>query len=341
MKFNQRVSVGRHVIGEGCPVFLIAEAGLSHFGSEEKAFQLVDLAHAAGADAVKFQIFDIDEMYVSSCTQWRDRLAPRQLNFEVFRRVKKYCEKLGIIFFATAHDDYSLDFLNKMDVALYKVGSGEVRNWGYIKKVASIGKPVILSVGMYDFEEIQKVVEFFQEARNPNLIILHCVTDYPVNPKEVALHNIAELSERFGVLSGYSDHTEGFHIPLASVVAGARVIEKHITLEYDIPNAQDWKVSCGPDNLKHFVDQVRDVELSLSRRTDGPTAREIENSSWASKSVVLTSNLIAGEVILENHLGTKRPGSGICPSEINNVVGKRLIANANADTILTWEMLTS
>jgi len=125
------------------------------------------------------------------------------------------------------------------------------------------------------------------------------------------------------------------------VVAGARVIEKHITLEYDIPNAQDWKVSCGPDNLKHFVDQVRDVELSLSRRTDGPTAREIENSSWASKSVVLTSNLIAGEVILENHLGTKRPGSGICPSEINNVVGKRLIANANADTILTWEMLTS
>lgn len=341
MKFNQKISVGKSTIGKKYPVFIIAEAGISHFGSEDKAFQLVDLAHTSGANAVKFQMFDINELYVSSCTEWRNRLAPRQLDFEAFSRIKNYCDSLGIIFFATAHDESSFDKLNAMDVALHKVGSGEVRNWEYIKKVASSHKPVILSVGMYKFEEMQTVIDLFCEANNPNLIILHCVTDYPVAPRDVALHNIKEINRRFNVLTGYSDHTEGFHIPLASAAAGACVIEKHITLEYNIPNAQDWKVSCGPDNLKIFVDQLRDIENSLSIRTEGPTTKENENSNWASKSIVLTTNLRAGESIQEQHLGAKRPGSGICPSEKTKIIGMRLISDVNADTVLTWEMLTS
>ncbi len=333
-KINDNISVG-----ENEPVFIIAEAGVSHFGSVEKAYKLVDLAVEAKASAIKFQIFDVDQMYTSNSIEWKSRLGPRQLNYQSFKDIKKYCDKKGIIFFATAHDEKSFLFLTQLDVDLFKVGSGEVKNWSYIRKIARTGKPVILSVGMYTFEDIKDVVNIFKEENNLNLIILHCVTNYPADPKEIALGNIKLIAKKFNVLTGYSDHTSGYHIPLASVAMGARVIEKHITLDYNIPNAQDWKVSCGPDNLFSFVRQVREIEETIKTRETGPTFNEIENSKWASKSLVLINSLMKGETIKLENLVAKRPGGGIPPSKIEKIVGLKVKKDIDADSLLTWDLL--
>jgi N-acetylneuraminate synthase/N,N'-diacetyllegionaminate synthase len=320
--FNTSFDIDGHTVGNSSPVYIIAEAGVAHFGSEEKAYRLVDLAAAACADAVKFQVFDVNAMISRDSPEWRERLGSRQLTYDAFERIQKYCKQKGITFFATAHDEPSLDFLNTIDVPVYKIGSGEVGNWSYVEQVAGRGKPIILSTGMYRQEQIAEALKVVAATGNMNLAVLHCVTDYPTKPHDVALGNIKLIRDRFDVITGYSDHTAGFHIPLAAVALGARVVEKHITLDYDIPNAQDWKVSCGPDNLKTFVSQVRDIEAAIMTRAEGPTENEKRSFLWASKSLVARREIAKGQVIVEEDLCTKRPGNGISPSRIDEVLGR-------------------
>jgi N,N'-diacetyllegionaminate synthase len=337
--FNKKIKIKNFIVGENHPVFTIAEAGISHFGSMEKAYKLIDLAIEAKADSVKFQIFDIEQMYTKSSKEWIDRLGPRQISYKNFIMLKKYCDEKGIIFFATAHDDKSLNFLIDLDVELFKIGSGEIKNWPYIEKVAQQNKPVILSVGMYKIEDIEEVVNIFKKFKNKNLIILHCVTDYPADPNDIALCNIQMLSQKFNLVTGYSDHTIGYHIPLASVAMGAKVVEKHITLDYNIPNAQDWKVSCGPNNLSNFISELRDVEKAMKIRLNGPTDNEKKNSQWASKSLVLKKSSKKGTLINSYNLIAKRPGGGIPPSDINEVIGKKLKKDLESDQFLTWDII--
>lgn len=320
--FNKRFEIDGRTVGDGARVYIIAEAGVAHFGSEEKAYRLVDLAAEAGADAVKFQVFDVEAMISKDSREWRERLASRQLPYEAFQRIQKYCFQQGITFFATAHDEPSLDFLAFLDVPVYKIGSGEVGNWPFIERAAARGKPIILSTGMYRQEQIGEALRTIAGTGNLNAAILHCVTDYPADPGDIALGNIGLIRERFGVVAGYSDHTAGYHIPLAAVALGARVIEKHITLDYNVPNAQDWKVSCGPDNLKAFVSQVRDIEAAVTTRTEGPTEKERRSLLWASKSLVTRREIAKGEILCAEDLCTKRPGDGIAPSLIGEVLGR-------------------
>jgi len=270
-RFEAGFSIEGKAVRAGAPVYVIAEAGVAHFGSEEKAYRLVDLAADAGADAVKFQVFDVDALISDSQPGWRARLGSRQLPYDAFVRIQSYCKQRGITFFATAHDEPSLAFLAGLDVPVYKVGSGEVGNWPFLKRVASLGKPLIFSVGMYRQQEIAEALNAVAESGNRQVAVLHCVTRYPTPPEEVSLGNIVLLRERFGVLAGYSDHTRGFHIPLAAVALGARIIEKHISLDFDVPNAQDWKVSCGPHDLARFISELREVEAALGLRESGPT----------------------------------------------------------------------
>lgn len=320
--FNTRFSIEGRPVGEGAPVYIIAEAGVAHFGSEEKAMRLVDLAASAGADAVKFQVFDVDAMIASESVEWKERLGSRQLPYAAFGRIQKYCREKGITFFATAHDEPSLDYLTSLDVPLYKIGSGEVGNWPFLAKVASRGKPLIFSTGMYLQDQVGEALEAVAATGNRDIAVLHCVTDYPAAPADIALGNVALIRERYQVITGYSDHTAGWHIPLAAVAMGARVIEKHITLDYNVPNAQDWKVSCGPDNLAAFVSQVRDIEAAMTTRADGPTANERRSMQWASKSLVTARDIAAGETIQAADLVAKRPGGGISPSRMDEVVGR-------------------
>ena len=337
-KFNQNFSVDGKSIGAGAPTYVIAEAGISHFGEIDKAYQLIDLAVEAKADAVKFQVYDVNELMTKDMTEWRERLGPRQLSYESFRALQDYCQTKNITFFATAHDEKSLDFLLDIDVPLFKIGSGEIGNWGFIEKVSSLGKPVILSVGMYDFGQISSMVETIQKTGNRDIVILHCVTKYPTEPKLVNLGNMKVISDNFDVITGYSDHTKGYHIPLAAVAMGAHVIEKHITLDYNIPNAQDWKVSCGPDNLAQFVSELRDIEASLEANYFQTSAVEKSSIEWASKSLVAVHDLQKGHRLKASNLVAKRPGSGIEPSHGDKIVGKVLNCDVKKDEQISWDM---
>lgn len=338
-EFSKKFKIAGRWVGENCPVYIIAEAGVAHFGSMEKAKALVDLAVKAKADAVKFQIFKASELISSESKDWIDRLKEKELPYKAFVEIAAYCKERGITFFATAHDKPSLDFLDELEAPVYKIGSGEVDNWPFIKEIAQKKKPVILSTGMYTNEQIEKAVEIFREAQNPDLGVLHCVTSYPTAPEFVNLRAIKTIS-RLGVVSGYSDHTQGFHFPLAAIALGAAIIEKHITLDFDVPNAQDWKVSCGPDDLHIMVSQIREIEAGLGSGEKTPGHVERESLAWARKSLVSACFIKAGQAIADNMLVAKRPGTGISPADKKKVMGKKAAIDIKKDTVITWEQLT-
>ena len=337
-EFSKTFDIAGRTVGENCPVYIVAEAGVAHFGSVEKAKNLVDLAAAANVDAVKFQVFKTGDLICAESEEWINRLASKELPYKAFVDISEYCKKKGITFFATAHDEASLDFLDELDVPVYKIGSGEVDNWPFIKKVAKKGKPVILSTGMYTWEQIKKAVEFFSEANNPDLAILHCVTSYPTEPDFVNLRAINTIS-RLGVIAGYSDHTRGFHFPLAATALGAAIIEKHITLDFDVPNAQDWKVSCGPEDLHLMVGWIREIEAGLGHGEKEPCYAEKQSLAWARKSLVAACDIVAGPAITRDMLVSKRPGTGISPADTQKVIGKKAVADIKKDTVITWEHL--
>lgn len=338
-RFAQSFEIAGRVVGISCPVYVIAEAGVAHFGSEEKAFRLVDLAVEAGADAVKFQIFDVTALISKELPEWRERLAERQLPYDAFSRIQAYCRKKGITFFATAHDEPSLEFLVSLNVPVYKVGSGEVGNWPFLKHIAELGKPLIFSTGMYRQEQIAEALDVVAETGNAQVAVLHCVTRYPTPPEEVCLGNMELIRDRYNVITGYSDHTRGFHFPLAAVALGAHIIEKHITLDFNVPNAQDWKVSCGPHDFGDFIQQLREIEAGAGIRDSGPTAGEKESLVWAGKSLVPVRDIPAGSTLAREDFVGKRPGTGISPARINEVVGKVAKVLLERDQVIQWENL--
>ena len=292
---------------------------------------------SSGADAVKFQVFDVDALIASQSQDWKNRLSTRQLPYSDFIKIQSYALRKGIDFFATAHDPRSFEFLKTLDLPCYKIGSGELGNLEYIKDICMQGKPVIISVGMYSQAEIDSLFELLCQLKNPDIAILHCVTNYPADPSEIALQNITHLRNKYNIVTGYSDHTKGFHIPLGAVALGASIVEKHITLDYDIPDAQDWKVSCGPSDLKLFVDQVRDLEKALPERLSGPTDSELASKVWATKSLVAARNLSKGDVLVSSDVVVKRPGGGLKPNTLSSLLGKQLAYDIPVDSLFKME----
>jgi|TARA_Y100000031_G_scaffold132475_1_gene153587 N-acetylneuraminate synthase/N,N'-diacetyllegionaminate synthase len=337
--FHQKFSINEREIGKGCPVFLIAEAGVAHFGSLEKAKQLVDLAVAARADAVKFQIFKTDELVAIECEEWQNRLRSKEIPFESFRDIQTYCNEKGILFLATAHDEPSLEFLETIDVPAYKIGSGEVKNWAFIEKIASRKKPVFLSTGMFTLDEVGVALGYIRKAGNSDVAVLHCVTSYPTLPTDVNLRAMDTIRDTYGTIVGYSDHTQGSHFALAAVARDACVIEKHITMDFNIPDAQDWKVSCGPGDFPIMVKQIREIEAGLGTGMKAPCKDELLSLEWARKSLVATADIMQGDVITTEKLCAKRPGIGIEPAEMGKIVGKRAKVNIEAGTLIRWEQL--
>lgn len=339
MNWSKAFTIANRAIGEGAAVFIIAEAGVAHFGSLKKAFKLVDLAVEAGADAVKFQIFRTSELISSLSPEWRKRMEPKELSAKDFREIKQYCRTRGILFLATAHDESSLRELDDLDVPAYKIGSGEVKNWPFLAKIAGRGKPVILSTGMYTLEDISQALEVIAQTGNPDLAVLQCVTAYPTPPAEVNLLAIKTIRETFDVVTGYSDHTEGYHFPLAAVVLGAKIIEKHISLDFNVPNAQDWKVSCGPNDLHLLIDQIREIESGFGTGVKEPGATERHSLAWARKSLVAACNIFPGEAVTSEKVKFKRPGTGITPSDVEGVLGRRARVEIKRDSLILWEHL--
>jgi len=339
MNFQNYIDIPGHRIGPGESVLIIAEAGVAHFGDPCKARDLVDLAADAGADVLKVQAFHTDALVSACLPEWRDRLRPKEVDFDFLSRIKERCDERGILFLCTPHESSVLPWLDEWDVPLIKIGSGERGNTPFFREIAKLGKPVILSTGMYAQEHINQMLMEFSRAGLNELALMHCVTSYPAPVTDVNLRAMESLRTAFDGPVGYSDHTQGHHICLAAVAMGAQIIEKHITLDFNIPNAQDWKVSCGPDDFAEFVRLIREVESA--RGSSSKSLRECEKgaSQWALKSLVSMRPLSAGHVLAEEDMVAKRPGNGISPAQLQEVIGRVLRVDLAEDDVLEWSML--
>jgi N-acetylneuraminate synthase/N,N'-diacetyllegionaminate synthase len=264
----------------------------------------------------------------------------KELRDEDIARVRAYAEERRVIFLCTAHDDQALDFIDKkLNVSAFKIGSGEVENWPYLENVARRGKPIILSTGMYTLEQVRKASEVIWDAGGRELALLHCVTSYPTPPAQVNLDAMRQIGSIFSGPVGYSDHTVGTVVSLAAVALGAKIVEKHITLDINVPNAHDWKVSCTAETLAPFVAAVRDTEAALGGWEKAPVAAEEAAVKWARKSITAAIDLARGHVLEASDVQLQRPGSGLPPSQLPSVLGRRVSVPVQAGTPITSDML--
>ncbi len=347
----QSIFIAGRAIGPGHPTFIIAEAGVNHNGQTALALQLIDAAAAAGADAVKFQTFKAEKLVTKSAkmadyqvqnigseSSQLEMLRKLELQYADHAMLKSYAEQQGLVFMSTPFDQDGIDFLRELGVAAFKAGSGDLTNLPYLEKMARQGLPMIISTGMAVMEECVEAVASIRNAGNPDLIVLHCTTNYPCPEPEVNLLAMRTMAETLGCMVGYSDHTDGVLVPQLAVAAGAHVIEKHFTLDRNM-DGPDHKASLEPHELQEMVRMIRQVETIMGHGEKIPNASEAKIKEAARKSIVAGQSIAAGTVILAEMLDIKRPGTGISPKKMQNLVGKRAKANIEADTLITWDML--
>lgn len=328
-------------------VFIIAEAGLNHNGSLELACKLVDAAKKAGADAVKFQTFRAEKVvskfaekaeYQKETTGEKESqiemIRKLEFKFEDFIKIKKYCDEKGITFLSTPFDYESVDFLEDL-VPLYKIGSGEITNLPFLKYIAKKGKPIILSTGMSTLSEVEKAINIILSITHHPLTLLHCVSNYPAELEEVNLRAMLTLRKAFKLPVGYSDHTLGIEVPIAAVAMGACVIEKHFTLDKDLPGP-DHKASLKPQELKAMIIAIRNIEKALGNGIKKPNKSELEIMKVVRRSLVAVRNIKAGEIVQKEDIIIKRPGTGISPKFREIIIGMRLSKNIKKDESFLW-----
>ena len=337
--FKKHFKISKRFIGDSEPVFIVAEAGVSHFGKIEKCFKLVDLAVSAKADAVKFQIFDTNSLIAKKKSKWFNRMKSRILSIDDYIKVDQYCKKKGIIFFLTAHDESSFDKLKLIDPPVYKIGSGEIKNLSFIKKILCNKKPVFISTGMHTFNDVKSIIELCKINSCKKIVFMQCTSSYPTKIEDLNLNVIDTYKSKIKSIVGYSDHTDGIEASLLAVAKGAKVIEKHISLDFNVKNAQDWKVSCGPNDFSLFVKKIRKAEKMLGSSNKQVTEDEKKTLLWARKSIVASKNLIKGHKLTKNDINFKRPGSGISPAELETVIGKKIIKDIGENTLISREDL--
>lgn len=350
MKINS-VQIADRSIGSGNPCFIIAEAGVNHNADMEMAAALIEAAADAGADAVKFQTYRTDQLV----TTWAPK-APYQFQttdagesqYEMLRRLElsredhhtitQRCRDLGITFLSTPFDRESADLLEDLDVPAYKIPSGELTNQSLLRHIGSKGRTLILSTGMADLAEVESAVRTLEEAGNREIILLHCVSNYPAKPEEVNLRAMETMRNTFGYNVGFSDHTLGVEVALAAVAMGACVLEKHLTLDRSLPGP-DHRASLEPQELISLVAGIRKVEAALGSGEKVPAQSEVETAGAVRKSLVAACHIPAGTVITEAMLAVRRPGTGIPPSRIETLLGRRAVVDIEKSQALTEEMI--
>lgn len=316
-------------------VFIIAEAGVNHNGSLDLAKQLIDAAAAAGADAVKFQTFQADKLvskeapkagYQQQTTgggETQHQMLKRlELDPIAHRELMEHCQQAGILFLSTPFDLESVDLLRNLGMKLFKIPSGEITNLPYLRKVGRLSQKVILSTGMADFNEVENALDALIRAGTPKdkITVLHCTTEYPAPIAEVNLRAMVSMREKLQIQIGYSDHTQGIAIPIAATALGARVIEKHFTLDRTLPGP-DHQASLEPDELKAMVAAIRAVEQALGEGVKQVSPCETGNRLLVRKSIVAAENIARGEIFTETNLTVKRPGDGLSPMLWDQVLG--------------------
>ncbi|MCG6144953.1 N-acetylneuraminate synthase [Leptospira bandrabouensis] len=327
---------------------IIAEAGVNHNGDLKIAEELIQVAAKAGADFVKFQTFQSNS--ISSKLAGRaeyqkanmkedgsqiSMLKKLELNFEMHQHLIQVCKQNKIQFLSTAFDLPSIDLLIQLGIKLWKIPSGEITNYPYLKKIGSLNGEVILSTGMSNLGEIEAALSVLENAgtQRENITVLHCTTEYPAPMNEVNLRAMFAIQNAFGVKVGYSDHTVGIEISLAAVALGANMIEKHFTLDRNLPGP-DHKASLEPNELNALVSGIRNIELALGDGVKKPFPSEIRNMTIARKSLIAKENIRKGEIFTEQNVTTKRPGNGISPMRWDEVMGKTAFKDFLEDELI-------
>ncbi|MEE0974523.1 MAG: N-acetylneuraminate synthase [Muribaculaceae bacterium] len=317
---------------------IIAEAGVNHNGSLEMAKKMVDAAADAGVDYVKFQTFCSELLVTASAAQAdyqrREAQSEDSSQLAMLRKLElshadhlalvDYCKQKGVKFLSTAFDLPSVDFLDGLGVDFWKVPSGEITNLPYLCKIAATRRPIVMSTGMSDLDTVKESLDFLlgEGAERKDITLLHCNTEYPTPFADVNLNAMITLRNELGVATGYSDHTLGIEVPVAAVALGAEVIEKHFTLDRNLPGP-DHKASLLPDELKAMVSAIRNIEKALGTGLKRVTDSEAKNIVAARKSIVAAVAIKAGEVFTEENLTVKRPGNGLSPMKWYDVVGRQ------------------
>jgi N,N'-diacetyllegionaminate synthase len=332
-------------------VFVVAEIGCNHNGNMEIARDLIISASKAGADAVKFQTFNPVDMITINApkanyqiratgnreSQFR-RLHRLKLTRDNHEELKGLCERNNIIFCSSPFDHQSVNLLNELDVPFFKVGSGEVTNLPLLEYMASFGKPIILSTGMSSLGEIEEAIYVVSKKNRDNIILMHCLSDYPARWEDVNLRAIQTLSHAFHLPVGFSDHTEGTELSLVAVGIGAVIIEKHITLSREMEGG-DHLASLEPHEFKDLVDKIRKLEMALGDGIKKCMPSEEDVKKIARKSIVARKNIKKGSVISNDDLAVKRPGTGIQPRFLKRIIGRRSKDDISADQLIAWSQI--
>lgn len=327
-------------------VWVIAEAGVNHNGSLELAKKLAEQAKLAGADYVKFQTFKTENLVTLDAKKADyqienakeeesqfNMLKKLELSYKEFEELKLYCDEVGIKFLSTPFDLESIDFLRNLGMDLWKIPSGEITNRLYLEKISTMGMPIVLSTGMSDIDEIDVAINILREGGCKDITILHCTTEYPAPVDECNLNVIDTLKNRFKTTIGYSDHTEGIFIPVIAAAKGAKIIEKHFTLDRSMVGP-DHRASLEPDELKEMIEQIRKVEKVLGDAEKKPTESEKKNRDIVRKSIVAGRDIKKGEIFSDENLEIKRPGTGISPMRWHDVIGRTAKKDYRKDEII-------
>ena len=317
---------------------IIAEAGVNHNGSLDMAKQLIEAAANAGVDFVKFQTFKADLLVSKSAKKAEYQknnlndgddyqytmLKKLELNERMHFELIAHCNLHGIRFLSTGFDKDSIDFLDRLNIPFYKIPSGEITNKPYLQQIASKGRPVIVSTGMANMEEVKAATSVLEKNGIPKkqITVLHCNTEYPTPMDDVNLKAMWHIRDELGVPFGYSDHTQGIEVPIAAVALGATVIEKHFTLDKSLPGP-DHKASLEPNELKEMVRAIRNIEKAISGSgKKEPSLSELKNKNVARKSIVASIQIKKGETFATENITVKRPGNGISPMKWDEIIGK-------------------
>lgn len=328
---------------------IIAEAGVNHNGSIDMAKQLIDAAAEAGVDYVKFQTFKAENLVTKSATkaEYQQRnigngdnsqyamLKKLELSSQQHNELIEYCKKRDVKFFSTAFDFESIDFLASLHLGLWKIPSGEITNYPYLKKIAGYHEPVILSTGMSTMEEIEAAIAVLTKfgVQKDQITVLHCNTEYPTPMSDVNLAAMQDIRRRLGITVGYSDHTQGIEVPIAAVALGAEIIEKHFTLNRTLPGP-DHKASLEPAELIAMVSAIRNIEQAIGNSYKAVSISESKNKVIARKSIVAAKNICKGEIFTEDNLTVKRPGNGVNPMQWETVIGQKAIRDFEEDELI-------
>ncbi|MBI4778492.1 N-acetylneuraminate synthase family protein [Candidatus Desantisbacteria bacterium] len=331
-----QIAIKDKIICQDNPVFIIAEAGVNHNGSLEMAKQLIETAKEAGCDAVKFQSFTVKNLLSNAVSQdVFQMLASLELSIDAHHILSEYAEKTDIIFLSTPFDEEHADMLEEIDMPAFKIPSGELTNHPLLKHIAKKKKPVLLSCGMANMEEISEAARIILKE-NSQLILLQCTTSYPCSPEDANLMVIPSLFHAFGLLVGYSDHTLGTTAAIVAITLGARVIEKHFTLSTALPGP-DHKASVEPAQLKDLVQKIRETEQCLGKAQKFLTSPEITAHQQVRKGVTAKRDIAQGEVITPDIICMRRPAIGILPAQIDLIIGRKARVDIVENEPIGWD----